>query len=162
MNNNSEQLTRFKELVQSVNTCMMITKDADGKLTSRPMSTAKVDEDGSLWFFTNEYTGKVEQISHENEVYLTYANPSKNVYIAFNATASLHDDKNKIDELWNPMLKAWFPEGKDDPKILLIKANPQEAEYWEGSANKIVLFFHQLKAAITGNYTDGEHGTLTL
>ena len=69
--NNLEELEKFVELVKKINTCMMITRAADGKLKARPMNNAKVEEDGSIWFFTNEYSGKVAQISHENEIFLT-------------------------------------------------------------------------------------------
>ena len=161
-NNHNEQVKKFKDLVVDVNVCMMITKGKNGKLNARPMSNARVDEDGSIWFFTNEYSGMVDEISEENEIFLTYASPSKNSYVSFNAKATLSDDKEKIDELWTPAMNAWFKDGKDDPKILLIHATPIEAEYWDGSSSKIVLFFNMVKAAITGNYTGGNHAKLTL
>jgi general stress protein 26 len=155
-----EQLKKFKDLAEDIRVCMMITKTAEGKLNARPMSNAKVDEDGSIWFFTNEYSGKVEEISHKNEIFLSYSSPSKNSYLSFNAKATLSDDKEKIKELWSPAMKAWFPEGVDDPKILLIKADPEEAEYWDSSSSKAVILFSMIKAAVTGKYTEGDHGTL--
>ena len=160
--NHEEQLDKFKELVKEVNVCMMITKVRDGKLSARPMSNAKVEDDGSVWFFTNEYSGKVDEISDENEIFLTYSSPTANSYISFNATATLSDDKAKIEELWTPAMNAWFKDGKDDPKILLIHATPIEAEYWDSSSSKIVLFFHMIKAAITGNFTGGDHAKLKI
>ena len=160
--NKSEQLEKFIDLVEDIKTCMMITKDAGGKLNARPMNNAKVDKDGSVWFFTNEFSGKVAQISHENEIFLTYSSSSSNSYVAFNAVAELNDDKNKIEELWTPDMKAWFPEGKEDPKILLIHANPIEAEYWDHSSSKIIMLFNMIKSAVTGSYTEGEHAKLRL
>ena len=160
--NNEEQLKKFKDLVEDVNICMMITKAAGGKLTARPMGNAKVEDDGSIWFFTDEYSGKVEQISEENEIFLTYASPSANSYVSFNAKATLTDDKTKIDELWTASMNAWFKNGKEDPKIMLIHAVPIEAEYWDGPSNKIVLFFNMVKSAITGNFTVEDHAKLTL
>lgn len=160
--NKVEELQKFKDLIADVKVCMMMTKDANGKMSARPMSNAKVDEDGSVWFFTNEFSGKVAQISHENEIFLTYASPNANSYVAFNAIATLEDDKNKIDELWTPAMNAWFAEGKDDPKILLIHATPIEAEYWDNTSSKIIMLFHMLKASVTGNYTEGEHAKLKL
>ena len=157
-----EQLRKFKRLVKDVKTCMMITSDGNAKLSARPMNNAKVEEDGSIWFFTNEFSGKVAQISHENKIFLTYASPNSNSYVAFNATAELVDDQSKIDELWTADLKAWFPEGKEDPKILLIHARPIEAEYWDHSSSKIVMFFSMLKSAVTGDYTEGEHAKIKL
>ena len=161
-NNHNEQVKKFKDLVEDVNVCMMITKGKNGKLNARPMSNARVNEDGSIWFFTNEYSGMVDEISEENEIFLTYASPSKNSYVSFSAKATLSDDKEKIDELWTPAMNAWFKDGKDDPKILLIHATPIEAEYWDGSSSKIVLFFNMVKAAITGSYTGGDHAKITL
>ena len=162
MQENKKELERFVELVKKIETCMMITKAAEGELSARPMSNAKVEDDGSVWFFTNEYSGKVAQISHEDEVFLTYASPSLNSYVAFNAIASLTDDKNKIDELWTADMKAWFPEGKEDPKIMLIYVKPVEAEYWDHSSSKMIMLFSMIKSAITGKYTEGEHAALKL
>ena len=146
-----EELSKFKKLVEDVKTCMMITNDGNGKLNARPMNNARVDEDGSIWFFTNEFSGKVEQISHENKIFLTYASPSANSYVAFNAIAELNDDKNKKDELWSANMNAWFPDGKEDPKILLIHAKPIEAEYWDNNSSRFILF-NMIKPTATGSY----------
>jgi len=160
--NHEEQLKKFKDLIEDVKVCMMITKAQNGKLSARPMSNAQVEDDGSVWFFTNEFSGKVDQISEENEIFLTYASPSANSYVSFNANATLSDDKDKIEELWTPAMNAWFENGKDDPKILLIHATPIEAEYWDSSSSKIIMFFNMVKAAITGNYTGGDHAKLKI
>lgn len=157
-----EQLKKFKGLIEEIKVCMMITKTSDGKLSARPMSNAKVEEDGSIWFFTNEYSGKVDQISDENEIFITYSSPSNNSYVSFNAKATLSDEQEKIKELWSPSMNAWFKDGKDDPKILLIHATPIEVEYWDSSSSKIVMFFHMMKAAITGSYTGGDHAKLKI
>ncbi|MEP6711046.1 MAG: pyridoxamine 5'-phosphate oxidase family protein [Ferruginibacter sp.] len=163
MENASAQLQKFKDLINEIKTCILITKSAVGKLKGRPMATAKVDDDGSIWFFTNEYSGKVEEISHQNEILLSYSSPSKNSYVVLSAKAVLSDDRQKIKELWNPLMKAWFPQGLDDPNILLVKAEPEEIEYWDSSANKIVILFDMLKSAVTGKeYSEGEHGKLSV
>lgn len=153
------QQAKIKELIEDICVNTFITKDAGGKLQGRPMSTVEVDQDGCIWFFTNEYTGKTNDISHNKEVYLTYASPSKNSYVVIDGTAELNDDANKIKELWNPSLKAWFPEGLDDPKIQLIKVLPAHAEYWDGTSSKVVHAYQMLKAVITGKeFDDGDHG----
>ena len=154
----AEQLEKIKELIEDIDINIFTTQTPEGKLRGRPMSTAKVDEDGTLWFFTNEYSGKVDEISKENEVYLTYASKSSSKYLVVHGKASLTDDQQKIKELWTPALKIWFPEGLDDPKILLIKVTPTEVEYWESASNKIVMLFGMAKALISGEeYKEGKH-----
>jgi len=112
-----EAIKKFKELVHDVNICMFTTIDDHNRLFSRPMSTAKIDEDGNAWFFTNEFSEKIQEVSHDNTVYLIYAHPGKNVYVTVKGTCAVILNRKKIEELWNPLLKAWFPGGKDDPKL---------------------------------------------
>jgi len=159
----NDQLKKFKDLVEDIRICMMLTTSADGELNSRPMSTSKVDEDGTLWFFTNEFSPKAKEISKNNRVYLTYSSPSKNEYLGLEGDASLVDDRKLMDELWNPSMKAWFPGGKDDPAIILIKVVPDGADYWEGPSNKLRFVIGVAKALLTGQqYKDGEHGHLNV
>ncbi|MDB5202273.1 MAG: pyridoxamine 5-phosphate oxidase-related FMN-binding protein [Ferruginibacter sp.] len=158
-----EQLEKFRDLIEDVRVCMMITKSADGELAARPMSTSKVEEDGSIWFFTNEYSGKVEEINREHEVFLSYASPAKNTYLSFPGKATISNDRAKMEELWNPTMKAWFPEGLEDPKIALINVHPGDAEYWESNSSKVVFAFNVLKSLVTGKqYDEGEHGKLSV
>jgi general stress protein 26 len=159
-----ENLAKFKDLVEDIKTAMFVTQQEDGKLTSRPMGTVKVDEDGSLWFFTNEFSKKVEEISRDNKIMLNYASPSSNSYVSVTARAWLVDDHDKMKELWSPVMKAWFPDGLDDPKLLLIRAEPDEAEYWNSSSSKIIVGFKMLGAILKGEtYNgEGEHGKIKI
>lgn len=154
----AEQIKKVKDLIEDINVSIFTTRHDGNKLRGRPMGTVKVEDDGSIWFFTNEYSGKVDEISHNNEVYLTYASQGSSKYIVVQGTAELSDDKAKIKELWSPAMKVWFPKGLDDPKILLIKVNPSEAEYWEGAENKFMVYYGMAKAFITGEkYNEGKH-----
>ena len=74
-------------------------------------------------------------------------------------TATVSRDRAKIHELWNPMFKAWFPEGEDDPQIAVIRVDVTEAQYWEASSSKLVFGIKYLAAAATGGKVDvGETG----
>lgn len=155
---------KLKELIQKIEVAMLTTED--GKhLRSRPMSTSKLDAEGNLWFFTNEFSSKVDEIEADRQVNLAYAAKDTNTYVSISGKASIVHDKDKVDELWSPILKAWFPEGKDDPTIALLKVVPEQAEYWDGSDSKMVQLFKIGKAAITGGgYEAGEdeHGKVNL
>ena len=61
------------------------------------------------------------------------------------------------------MLKAWFPEGLDDPKIALLKVDILQGEYWDASSSKIVQFFKILKSIVKGKeYEGGENKKVSL
>ncbi|RYY27237.1 MAG: pyridoxamine 5'-phosphate oxidase [Sphingobacteriaceae bacterium] len=159
----SEQIKFLKDKIEDVRIAMLVTVNANREIHSRPMATADVDADGNVWFFTNEFSPKVAEISHENKVVLAYSNPSNNTYLSIKGTASLVDDKAKMKELWNPIIKAFFPGGLDDPKLTLLKVDTDEAEYWDSNSSKMVVGFQMLKAAITGEkYDQGDHGKIQL
>ena len=161
-NNNQEKLLKIKELVAEVKIAMLCTRD-DNKFRSRPMSTAQFDDEGNIWFFTNEFSAKADEIEANHQVCLAYSSPSKNTYISINGTAVVVNDGTKMKELYNPILKAWFPEGLDDPKLALLKVIPEGAEYWDSSSSKMVILFGMAKAIIKGEKFDaGDHGKVSL
>ncbi|MGI4022078.1 MAG: pyridoxamine 5'-phosphate oxidase family protein [Janthinobacterium lividum] len=159
----SEQIKFLKDKIEDVRIAMLVTVNANHEIHSRPMGTAKVDEDGNIWFFTNEYSSKVDEVSHENKVVVTYSNPGNSTYLSIKGTAALVDDKEKMKEYWNPIIKAFFPNGLDDPKLTLLKIDTQEAEYWDSNSSKMVVGFQMLKAIVTGGrYDQGDHGKIQL
>jgi general stress protein 26 len=153
-----ESIEKLKGLIEDIDFAMLTTH-ANGKLRSRPMSTQKFDFDGDLWFFTSDQTHKVEEIEKDNEVNVAYSKPEDNTYISVSGTASIVNDRDKIEELWNPILKAWFPKGLDDPTLCLLKVTVEEAEYWDSPSSTLVQIAGFVKALVTGQSADGgDHG----
>lgn len=157
-----ESIEKLKGLIEDIDFAMLTTVNG-GQLRSRPMSTQKFEFDGDLWFFTSDQTHKVDEIEQDNRVNVAYSKPEDNVYISVSGRAQLVKDKDKIEELWNPILKAWFPEGLDDPTLSLLKVSIEEAEYWDSSNSKIVQLVGFVKALVTGKPAGGgEHGKVSL
>ena len=68
-----------------------------------------------------------------------------------------------MEELWNPILKAWFPDGLETPDLCLLKVNVEEAEYWDSSSSTLVQIAGFVKAMVTGQQADGgDHGKVNL
>ncbi|HET6226831.1 MAG TPA: pyridoxamine 5'-phosphate oxidase family protein [Bacteroidia bacterium] len=154
---------KLKAMATDIQFCMFCTIGYSGTISSRPMTTNEVDGEGNIWFFTNKLSEVSIEADQKNNVCLAYACPSKNDYLSVTGVASVVLDRAKIKELWKPAHKVWFPEGVDDPELALIKVSPVNAEYWDSSANKMVILFSMVKAALTGTtYNEGEHGKLRL
>ena len=107
----SDNVQKLNKLIKGIRIAMLTTTEADGVLRSRPMATQQNDFDGQLWFFTGKSSHKVVEIGKDYHVNLSYADPSDNRYVSISGTAELVTDAAKIMELWNPILKAWFPKG---------------------------------------------------
>ncbi len=155
-------IEKFKGLTEGIDFCMLTTING-GQLRSRPMSTQEMDESGDLWFFTSDETHKVDEIEKDNRVNVAYAKPDDNTYVSVSGSGSISKDRQKIEELWSPILKAWFPEGLDDPHLCLLKVSVEEAEYWDSPNSKIVQIYGFVKAMVTGEAAKGgEHGKVSL
>jgi general stress protein 26 len=161
INQNVEKLI---EMVKGVRVCMLITNGQNTEnLSGRPMSISKIDDDGTMWFFTKASSYKVDKIEESKKVTIAITNESSNNYLMIHGKATLVNDKTKMKELWSSILKAWFPLGLDDPDMTLIKVTPDEVNYWDSSSSKMVVLFNMLKAIITGKeYAEGAHGKINL
>lgn len=158
-----EAIEKFRELVNDVTICMFTTLDENHELTSRPMFTSSVDDEGNVWFFTNEFSEKINEVSKDNLVHLIYSHPVKNIYVDVKGTCSLIIDKKKMEELWDPTLKNWFSEGLEDSKICLVKVATETAHFWNHSASKMGLLFQMIRSITKGDqYKETEKGKLDL
>ena len=158
-----EAIEKFRDLVSDVTICMFTTLDENYDLSSRPMFTSSVDDEGNVWFFTNEFSEKINEVSKDNLVHLIYSHPAKNIYVDVKGTCSLIIDKKKMEELWSPVLENWFPEGLNDAKLCLVKVETENAHFWNHSSSKMGLLFQMIRSIAKGDqYKETEKGELNL
>jgi general stress protein 26 len=150
--------THLGELIAGIQVAMMTTVEADGSLRSRPMWTHQRDFDGELWFFTREHSAKVGEVERDHHVNLAYSEPSKNRFVSVSGRGRLVLDKQKAAQLWNPTLRAWFPDGLEDPELALLCVKVEKAEYWDMPNSRMVQLLGFVKAVLTGEpFKPGEH-----
>ena len=159
--NSKEAIEKLQGLVKNIGACMFFTNTAAGIHNARPMAVIDVDVNGTLWFFTSKSSHKVLDIEKDNNVHLVFANPSKDSYLDIRGRASLEEDRASIEEKWNPIIKAWFPEGKTDPELCLLKVKTDEAHYWDTNTTKMVEMLKVVTSIVKGKkLNEGVHGDL--
>ena len=152
----SDEVQKLREMIKEMDIGMLTTMDEDGTLRSRPMSTnGEVEFDGDLWFFTYGNSHKVLEVKKEPQVNVSFSSPENQRYVSLSGTAQLVREKAKIEELWKPQLKAWFPKGTDEPDIALLKVTVKKAEYWDSPSSVVAHAIGLVKALATGTTYDG-------
>jgi general stress protein 26 len=147
----TQSLEKIRDIIKDINFCMLTTTDDDGCLRSRPMSLdGEVEANGNLWFFTYASSHKVTEVNHHREVNVSFSAPDKQCYVSVCGTAELVTDRTKIQELWKPELKAWFPQELAEPDIALLKVTATKAEYWDAPASWVAKAVGFVTAATTG------------
>jgi general stress protein 26 len=156
--NDIEARQQLRDRVEKIRVCMFTTADADGSLRSRPLTTQQIEPDGTIWFFVPS-TGEVAAAVAANaNVNLAYADTSDGVYATLCGVAYLVQDHEKSEELWSPLVAAWFPQGPADPNLALVRVDVEEAEYWKPEGTRIGQFVSIAKAALMRTTpNEGEH-----
>jgi general stress protein 26 len=152
------------ERVRDLRFAMLTTRDPDGSLTARPMTVAQKEFDGTLWFFTSQTAPLVGSIGADPDVGVQFVDTHKDLYVSLSGEAMIERDRVRIDGLWKPLMKAYFPKGKDDPDLALVRIDVYKAEYWDVKESKPVQLFKMAKAIIKGERANdlGEHATLSM
>lgn len=123
------------ELVGRAQSAMLTTMTPDGDHVSRPMAVQEAEFDGDLWFFTDEDSDKVRQISTHPRVNVSLANDKKSEWTSITGRAEVVHDRTKAEQLWAKPLEAWFPDGLDTPGLCLVKVHADTAEYWDAATS---------------------------
>lgn len=158
-----EAIDKLKSLINGNKTAIFCTELTKIPIRSRPMAVQEVDDEGNLWFISSATSNKNFEIKKNEEVQLFFSNSSSSQFLSFYGHAEIFTDQKKIEEIWNPVAKAWFEEGKEDPKITIIKVSPKNVYYWDTKDGKIISLFKMAGAAILGTKPDiGIEGKLKI
>ena len=150
-----DDLQKIRDMVKDIDFCMLTTVDENGDTHSRPMSSnGDIDPNGDIWFFTAASSHKVSEIAKLPKVNVSFADPDNQHYVSITGKAQLVRDRQKIEELWRPEFKMWFPEGKDDPEVALLKVNLEKAEYWDSPSSTIGYAMDFVSSLVTGKEPD--------
>ena len=158
-----EAVSKLQDLVKGSPTCMFATRLTEAPFHVIPMRVQEADYEGDLWFFSSSDSTHNAQINADPRVQLIFTNSSDMEFLTVFGTASISTDKAQIDRLWNPMVNAWFEEGREDPKVTLIRVQPAHAHYWDTEDGKLVTMAKILARAATGaDINTGVQGDLSV
>ena len=91
--------------------------------------TAQLDKDqvDTLFFFI----GKDNRVARGGPGMIQFVSKGHDYFACLAGTARLDNDFAQIEKLWNKQVEAWFPGGKDDPNLALLRIDVDSAELWE-------------------------------
>ncbi len=140
---------KLVEILKKLDTVMLVTEGMTGAPHARPMALADVEPSGDLWFVTSRSSEKTREVRAHSRALATAQGSS--LYATVTGQIELVDSRPKVHELWKDTWKVWFPNGKDDPEIVLLHLRPDMGEYWSNAGTEGIRYlFEAAKALITG------------
>ncbi|MBI2770124.1 MAG: pyridoxamine 5'-phosphate oxidase family protein [Burkholderiales bacterium] len=153
-------------MIKDIKFGMLTHRHANGMLHAHPLTAQNksMDDGAVLYFFISKKSELGKSLQADGNVNVSFADPGKDSYVSLSGQAGLVEDPAKKHELFNPMVKAWFPGGEADPDLGLLEVHIGHAEYWDAKDSQMVQMFKMAKAAVTGKPpTDmGEHKEVQL
>jgi len=146
-------IAKARALLPSFRTAMLVTKGSEsGELHMRPMGLQGdlSTFGGTLWFFADDRSHKISEIEREPRVYLSFQNEQEQRFLQLAGTASLVTDRPKMHELFTSEMKAWFPDGVDDPHLVLIRIDVTNGTFWESPGGVVHVLASLTKSVVTG------------
>lgn len=140
---------QLAEVLDGFSVGMLVTQTQHGELRSRPMALARRDGTDAVYFATDFETGKMEELEAHPRVNIAMQSDSR--YLSLSGRAEVVRDRQIIEDAWSPAMKPWFPEGKDDPSLVLIKVELDTGEYWDQSGTNMLRFLYQAGKAVFNN-----------
>ena len=137
------------DLIKDFSTAMLVTRGPGGSINARPMAVAQLTPDAEAYFATSLDSPKVWEIEADPRVTVTFQGDDR--FAVLEGNAVIVADKRQIADLWSEDWRRWFPRGKDDPTLCLLRVAPQSGEYWDRSGlNGLTFLFDGLKAILQG------------
>jgi general stress protein 26 len=122
---------KFWKALESDMTMMLgVVGGEDGH--TRPM-TAQLDgeERGPIWFFTATDNALVQRLATgESRAIATFVSKGHDLFATVHGTLRVDTNRAVVERLWNRFVAAWYEGGKDDPKLALLRLDPDEGEVW--------------------------------
>ena len=96
---------------------------------SRPMTAQAENDRSPIWFFTSKDNALVQHLGQGHRAIAAFSSKDHELFASIKGNLVLDTDPAVVDRLWNPFVAAWY-EGKDDPKLALLRLDAENAEIW--------------------------------
>lgn len=131
MSDEAEITGKFWKALWSDRTVMLgLIGDEEGRV--QPMTAVMESEQhtGPIWFFVARSAELAKAVGDGKRAVLHFAAMRHDVFATVRGTLAPDDEPVTIDRLWDPLVASWFEGGRDDPELLLLRFDPEQAQIW--------------------------------
>ena len=136
------------DLLKNFDIAMLVTHHSR-KMHARPMAIARLDKEMVTYLLTDLDSVKVHEINENPDASLTFQSSSQ--FASLKGEVTVSHERELLETMWKEIWKVWFPLGKADPNIAIIKFTPYEGEFWDNAGMQVIKYVYgAAKAYITG------------
>jgi general stress protein 26 len=131
MPSDAEIETKFWKAIKSDMTVMLGLACVE-ECHAQPMTAQFEDatQHGPIWFFTAKDNHLLQALGGGHRSTAHFASKGHDLFATIHGTLVPDNNREMVDRLWNKWVAAWFPGGKEDPKLQLLRFDPDSAQIW--------------------------------
>lgn len=146
------------DIIRRFDSAIVLTRDPERGRHGRPMAVVAVEENGDIYFVTDLGSPKVAEINRDDDVVVTFQSGHR--FAVVEGPADLIVEQRLVDKYWQDSWRLWFPEGRQDWRLCLIRVTPAWGEYWDrGGLESVRFVFDAAKALATRTIPGERPGT---
>jgi general stress protein 26 len=161
--NTNDGRNHLYDVVNDFDVAMLVTHTAN-TIHARPMAIAQMDDGIGAYLVTDINSLKIEEISVNPHAVLTFQSVRK--FASVRGELTVLRDRQLIEKLWKEVWKVWFPDGKSDPNIALLKFTAHDGEYWDNAGLQGLKYVYDAARAFVAGETpktdDAQHAKVRL
>ena len=120
----------------------------------QPMAVFGDKTGDALWFFTKTDTDLVHQTGSRHDAMVCLMAKDMEFQACIHGDLVPDTDRVKMDAFWSPFVSAWYPDGKDDPDLIMMRLDPKDARVWVSKRGPISYPLEIAKANATHSLPD--------
>lgn len=136
---------------------------AEANMHFQPMTAFTEKTDGQIWFFINRDSDLARKARDGADAMFVIQAKDQELQACIGGHLVQEHDADRISRYWSPMVAAWFPEGKHDPHLTLLRLECRDAQVWLTEAGPLKFAWEIARSNLKGERPDlGEHRHLDL
>lgn len=145
MKNNDNSLY---DLLKNFDIAMLVTHRSK-EMHARPMVIARLDKVMDVYLLTDAESVKVHEIGKNPDALLTFQSAKQ--FVSVKGEVVVTQDRALLETMWKETWKVWFPGGKADSNIAILKFTAHEGEFWDNAGIQGLKYaYGAAKAYIAG------------
>jgi len=148
----TEPLKQIWTKLEALQTVMLGSPDPHQHM--QPMTANPAPDENAVWFYTRKDTDLAIAARNGGTVHMCLVDGDDSYFACISGHLNTEHSQDHVDRFWNTVASAWFPEGKADPDLTMLKFTPREAAVWAGTGNPIRFGWEIAKSNMTGSEPD--------
>jgi general stress protein 26 len=120
----------------------------------QPMTAFCEPDNRQIWFFTRTDTDLAKTAEQDIEAMFVVQAKDQGFQACIAGRLAQHFDAERMERYWNPVVAAWYPEGREDPRLTMLHLDLGDAQVWLSETNPVAFAFQIAKANATHQEPD--------